>query len=225
MALLGMVGLFLFEHYKNKHQSQAHHQQPQVQMNVRGAFLELAFEDPERAIQHQLEACARDARLDDPEGLRAFLANVLMLTRRQIAHVEHGRLLRAEGDMESVEASYRGWMSNARAKFDRDVLLRQGARTQEAAERNLATSALEDEDGDFETHQYVVMSLGLAWEDCVKLGKEFENLQHLEDLIQRLGFLTTSQLMVAEVIWSPSAESDSMGKSDMLATYPELRPL
>lgn len=190
------------------------------------ALLELAMVDPHRTIQHHLEAMGNAADFSTPDGLRRFLDEIIVLVRRQAQLVEQGRVLSSQGDLSQVEGAYRGWLSEARSKFDRDILRRQGAHTYRAGVRNMGQdNALLDEDGDFEPHHYIVLSLGVAWQHGAAMSTKLDSHQDLLARLNELGAISTSQLMALEIVWSPSAESDAMGKSDMLATYPELRPL
>lgn len=190
------------------------------------ALLELAVRDPERTVQNSIEQLARRSNLDNSEQLRAFLNEILLMLQRNMNVIDHGRLVLTEDKSAAqAEATFRQLVSQARAKFDREILRKDRLGSREAATRNMQTDGLVDEDGDLGVQEYVVLSLAVAWKDGPNLPDTLDSYADLHQRLNELERITSNELMVVEVVWSPSAESDAMSKMDMMTVYPELRPL
>jgi uncharacterized membrane protein len=192
---------------------------------MRLAFVEVAVQANERDLQHHLEGLAAQADLDDPEGLHGFLGEVLVSLRRKANAIDYAHLLHEpELSAARAEAMHLDLTRDARVKYDREVL-RNHENKITRDDTVVTTDGLHDEDGDFNIAEYFVVSLSVGWDAGPTLPNTITSGQELSDCLDTLGHVTRDQLRVVELIWSPAAPTDNMGKQEMLMGYPELGPL
>lgn len=187
-------------------------------------LLEVSMSDGKRTIQHTIEQLTTDATLDTPAGRHAYISELLLVLRRRSHAMSHARSDTNSMSAEEADSYLNQVAHDARAKFERDIIRKTESKESRATQRNVTSpDALLDEDGDFDVHECIVLTLALAhngdWIDDVPDASPRDTYKAH---IRQLAGLTSTQLLRIEVIWSPSAESDAMSKLDMITNYPEL---
>jgi uncharacterized membrane protein len=186
--------------------------------------LELGVQAQSRTqLQQHLDQLAQSAALDTEAGLSAFLQEILLSLQRNKESIDYAYLdIKKALAHEAAEASFQAWATEARGKYDREVIRRDELGTRQT-QRNVQTeSELVDEDGDLSVAEYFVVTLLVAKEGGPALPTKLQDTHDLGAVITAMQTITARQLMVVEVIWSPSAESDTMSRDDLSLHYPEL---
>lgn len=221
--LVGGGAFFAYKTWKKK-QGDGEDGLPILGGTVDITRLELGVQAQSRTqIQQHLDSLAESANLDTEEGLLAFLREIILSLQRNkeavdYGHVEVIRRLTHEG----AEPKFQGWANEARGKYDREVIRRDTLGTRKT-QRNVETeNELVDEDGDLAVAEYFVVTLLVAKDGGVTIPEKLQDTHELDAVLNELNKITAQQLMVVEVIWSPSAESDTMSRDDLSMTYPEL---
>lgn len=174
-----------------------------------------------RQIQGALEQLAETLNFNDQNALARLTREVALEIQRNIQNVEYGFLKQTPKLMyDKAEALFRSHSSDERAKYNREVITNDegGVRKRQ---KEMTTDGLRDEDGDFAIHEYFVVTLLLAVRNFA-LTANLNDARGLEAVVAQLSQITGQQIVAAEVIWSPAALSDALGKEEMILQYPNL---
>ena len=190
------------------------------------AWLELGVQARHRALQVEIESLAGRLDLSEDEGRTQLARELLVALGRALPYVEYARF-EVDAGIDDAHASERldARTGEARAKYDREVVRRDGASVRRT-QRDVATDGLTDEDGDFAVAEFFVVSLALGWTGAPReLDASCASRDELRARLSALGELPGAELRAIEVVWSPAATSDVMDREDLTAHYPELLPL
>jgi len=184
--------------------------------------------DPGERPWEELEAIVRRSSFDSPDELAAFVRDVALYLQRKGAKVTHASIL-ASGKVSSTEAEqrFRALTTEARATFNREVL-RVESRTKAIEEKREVASkdGLTDEDGDFGINEFFVVTLVVGVDNrAPALPEKVASPADLSLALERLGGMSGSFVMAAEVVWTPAAVSDILPAEEVMTTFPDLMEL
>lgn len=174
-----------------------------------------------RAVQARLLELARTSDTATPAGLAALLRETVSLLRGvQLSWLYASGHARSIAGAEPVEAAFRELTTDARARFQRELV--------RAADASVTTAEapLELEAKAHEGEGVVVVTLVVAARS-EPLGREASDpatdAGHLLAALE--GVASPASLAAVEVIWSPAAEEDRMSTAELEQHYPELRKI
>lgn len=175
------------------------------------------------SLTERLEAIARSAHTEDPEGLRTMLVQSLAAIRRVVDNVEFGAAeQKAPVAPLEAERQFGRWTGEARLSYDREVVRADKFGVQDQ-QREVATDGIRDEDGQLAVAEFFVVTLVLATRSFTL--PPLRNPADVQNVLTAISGLTASDLAALEIVWSPAAKSDAMSREDMETTFPALRPL
>jgi len=177
-----------------------------------------------RDVQDTLENLASRTDAHNEDSLSYALRTLAQQLGERIAHVEYAAVRGSENmPMAKAEDQFQLWSGNERAKYNREVVRGEasGVRRQQ---KEWQTDGIHDEDGQLAVAEFFVISVVLASRG-VKLVRQIHGTADLTALIETLARVSGDQLVALEVVWSPAARSDAMGRDDLTGRYPELVPV
>jgi uncharacterized membrane protein len=177
-------------------------------------------------IREVVESLARTGNLDTPQGLHAFMQEIVVHLRRHKDAIDYAHIQTNHGmSAEQAQELFTTHSNEARSRYDREILRRDaaGLRTQERNKGEVG--GLLDEDGQLAVDEYLVLTLLVGFQGREPFPKQLNAHQQFVQALHLYPKVSPRELKVVEAIWSPAAESDTMTKDDMLETYPELRRL
>ena len=177
-------------------------------------------------IREVVEGLARTANLGEPQGLHAFMQEIVVNLQRHKDAIDYANIQTNHGmTAEFAQELFTSHSNETRSRYEREVLRRDaaGLRTQERNKGEVG--GLLDEDGQIAVDEYLVLTLLVGFQGHEPFPKQIHEHEHLVQALRLYAKVSPSELKVVEAIWSPAAESDTMTKDDMLETYPELRRL
>jgi uncharacterized membrane protein len=187
-------------------------------------LVQLGIQIQARHIQAKLEQLAERTQAQDEAALAFALRTLAGELKEAEAHVEYGAV-QQQLQLGFVQAQdqFELWAGNERAKFNREIIRTDASGTRRQ-QKEWQTDGLRDEDGQLAVHEFFVLSLVLATRG-VRLPTQLVDHTVLTGLLDALVAVRTEQLVALEVVWSPAAQSDAMGREDMTSRYPQLAPI
>lgn len=177
-----------------------------------------------REIQDTLEAMASKIDPDSEDSLSYALRTMAQHLQDKLEFIEYAAVRGTEKmPMAKAEDQFQLWSGNERAKFNREIVRADsgGVRHQQ---KEMKTDGIRDEDGQLAVAEFFVVSVVLAVRGMAFV-RQIHNSSELVTNLEKMGTVTGGQLVALEVVWSPAARSDAMGREDMEGRYPELAPV
>lgn len=189
--------------------------------------VQLGFDAPScKGLRASIEAMVRQGDPSTALGIWRLSENVLGAVELHADAVRYANLLEKNAlDPERGESEFHALATQARAFFDREIVRKDAAGLVEQKRLSDKANALTDEDGDFGIDELFVVTLVIAVQKgALGLPKA---LTGLGDVRTALATMKVGQERVVgfEVIWTPAAESDILGRDELLVAFPELAPL
>jgi uncharacterized membrane protein len=141
-----------------------------------------------------------------------------MALRRYGDHWRYGTVhVQGAGTIDEAERAFNEAVNRERAKLSEELRVNlDGVRRQ----TQMQASPKVDEVG-----EYLVVTLIVATGYTGFTEYRTPSFREMEDALQRLGTLLTSDLLGLEVIWSPENPDDALTEDELFAEYPELSGL
>jgi len=190
--------------------------------------IQLGLDAPQtKGLRSAIEAAVRGSDPTTSVGIWRLSQRVLEVVAQELDHVRFaGFLEKTAMSPDRGEAAFQTLANNARAFFDREVVRKDAQGLVETERNSKKANELTDEDGEFGIDEYFVVTLIMAVRAGplplpAVLGAHSDVVRAvaaMHDIGERrhVGF---------EVIWTPAAESDILGRDELLVEFPELAPL
>jgi uncharacterized membrane protein len=179
---------------------------------------QIAMLSTARSLQRELQTFANAATTDTVVGLAAALQDVVMAIQRSSQYWRYGTVQVHQAEtLDDTERVFNRVVAQERAKLSQELTVNvDGVRRQVAGRDDVAGN---------EVGQYLVVTLIVATGYPAFEAYQTPSVKDMEDTLQRLGTLLTSDLLALEVIWSPENPDDTLTEDELLAEYPELSAL
>ncbi len=173
-----------------------------------------------RAIQAQLAELATSLDISTKAGLTQQLQESVMALLRSKTSWTHGRSLsQTVNDLKSAETLFEQMSINERQKFTTEALVNLQGQVRSAAGMFKSDIPIQtDEYADY--NEYIVVTLLVATKDQKPLFEQIHNETELKDALSKLGTISGDNLMVFELLWSPT--SGSLSYDQLLLNYPDM---
>jgi uncharacterized membrane protein len=179
---------------------------------------QLALLASARALQRQLQHYAETATTNTVAGLAAALRDAVMALRRYGDHWRYGTVhVQGAGTIDEAERAFNEAVNRERAKLSEELRVNLDSVRRQT---QMQASPKMDEVG-----EYLVVTLIVATGYTGFAEYRTPSFREMEDALQRLGTLLTSDLLGLEVIWSPDNPDDALTEDELFAEYPELSGL
>jgi uncharacterized membrane protein len=179
---------------------------------------QIAMLSTARALQRELQTFANTSTTDTVVGLAAALQDVVMTIRRYSQYWRYGAVQVQQAEtLDDTERVFNRVVAQERAKLSEELTVNIDGGRRQAARRDSALSS--------EVGQYLVVTLIVATSYPAFEAYQTPSLKDIEDTLERLGTLLTSDLLALEVIWSPENPEDTLTEDELIAEYPELSVL
>lgn len=177
-------------------------------------------------LRTRLEDLAKTADMSSFTGRSATLNTISVELQRNAVSVFFADVQaweRLEGA--TAEQQFHQRAMQARSKFSRETIRADSTGVRQQQKNVALGGELLDEDGDFLMNEIFVLTLVLATATEVEHPPAIANHEQLRDSLMAAGTIPATSLIGLEVIWSPSADSDTMTVDEMQLTYPRLMRL
>jgi uncharacterized membrane protein len=179
---------------------------------------QLALLSTARSLQRELQTFANAATTDTVEGLAAALQDVVMALMRHSDYWRYGVVqVQHAATLDDAERTFNRVVSEERAKLSEEVTVNIDGRRRHAS---MSASPPSNEVG-----QNLVVTLIVATGYPEFTAYPTPSPKDIEDTLQRLGTLLTSDLLALEVIWAPENPDDALTEDELIAEYPDLSAL
>jgi uncharacterized membrane protein len=179
---------------------------------------QIAMLSTARSLQHELQTFASAATTDTVVGLAAALQDVVMATQRYSQYWRYAAVQVQQAEtLDDTERAFNQMVARERAKLSAELTVNVDGVRRQAVRRD---SAAADEVG-----RYLAVTLIVATSYPAFEAYQTPSVKDIEDILQRLGTLLTSDLLALEVIWSPENPDDTLTEDELIAEYPELSAL
>ncbi len=182
--------------------------------------VQIAMMAEARAIQEQLAELATGLDISTKAGLRQQLQESVMALLRSKTSWTHGRSLsQTVNDLKSAETLFEQMSINERQKFTTEALVNLQGQVRSAAGMFKSDIPIQtDEYTDY--NEYIVVTLLVATKDQKPLFEPIHNETELKNALSKLGTISGDDLMVFELLWSPT--SGSLSYDQLLLNYPDM---
>lgn len=171
-----------------------------------------------KELKADLDAIAASANTNSPEGLHLMLQETVLALLRNPQYISYAAASsETVADERDAEALYNSWSVQERSKFAEETFSNVGG-----VRRAKAMSKLRGEEG---TAELVVVTLLVAVEGRSGLPPRVSSLEDVRAALTRIAGVSASQLMAAEILWTPQAEGDYFTRDEIAHDYPALMPV
>jgi uncharacterized membrane protein len=179
---------------------------------------QLALLSTARSLQRELQGYANTVSTDTVTGLAAALQDVVMALMRHSDYWRYGVVqVQPASTLDDAERAFNQGVGQERAKLSEELTVHiDGVRRQVPRLESLPSA---------EVGQYLVVTLIVATGFPAFTANQTPSPKDIENTLQRLSTLLTSDLLAFEVIWSPENPDDSLTEDELIAEYPELSAL
>ena len=176
-----------------------------------------------RELQTDLDKLARAADTNSSSGRAKVLQESTLALLR---HPDYWVYADADSESlrpEAAEAVFNRLALTERSKFSAETLSNTEGQLRENASQALAK---QDEAGDLAqlSGEYIVVTLVVGSLGKLTLPK-VDTAESLRAALQKIGAISSEQLLAMEILWTPQAEGDTLAAEDLLTGYPELKRL
>ncbi|MFO0747088.1 MAG: DUF1517 domain-containing protein [Myxococcota bacterium] len=190
--------------------------------------VQLAFEaKPTKGLRSAIEAAVRDSDPSSGLGLWRLSQRVLDRVGASLDHVAYAGFLQEDRLTPFAgEGRFNALAAEARAFFDREVVRKDAGGLVETARNSDKANELTDEDGDFGIDEYFVVTLVMAAQaGPIGLPAALGGMVDVKAAVDAMTAVSSSRHVGFEVVWTPAAESDILGRDELLVAFPALAPL
>jgi uncharacterized membrane protein len=179
---------------------------------------QLALLSTARSLQGELQTYANTASTDTVTGLASALQDVVMAVMRHSDYWRSGVVqVQPASTLDEAERAFNQVVGQERAKLSEELTVNvDGVRRQAPRSENAPSN---------EVGQYLVVTLMVATGFPEFTTYQTPSPKDIENTLQRLSTLLTSDLLAFEVMWSPENPDDSLTEDELIAEYPELSAL
>ncbi|KAK1421538.1 hypothetical protein QVD17_23953 [Tagetes erecta] len=169
-----------------------------------------------RSLQKDLNRIAESADTSTSKGLHYVLQeSILALLRHSDYCISGYSYVDVKKSVEDCEKQFDQLSIEERGKFDEETLVNVD---------NIKKKSATTQTSNGLSNEYIVVTIIVASCGVLELPPIKSNAQ-LKEALQKLASIPSSNLMGAEVLWTPQKEDDSLTEQEMLKDYPLLHPL
>jgi uncharacterized membrane protein len=179
---------------------------------------QLALLSTARSLQRELQTYASTATTNTVMGLASALQEVVMALMRHRDYWQSGVVqVHPASTLDDAERAFNQVLNRERAKLSEELSVNvDGVRRQGLDAERQPSDAV---------GQYLVVTLIVATGFPEFMAYQTPSVKDIENTLQRLGTLLTSDLLAIEVIWSPEHPDDALTEDELIAEYPDLSTL
>ncbi|XP_076907466.1 FLUCTUATING-LIGHT-ACCLIMATION protein 1, chloroplastic-like [Bidens hawaiensis] len=169
-----------------------------------------------RSLQRDLNRIAKVADTSNPKGLHYVLQeSILALLRNSNNCISGYSSVDVKWSVAGCEKQFTQLSVEERGKFDEETLVNVN-NIKKKSEASQSSNGLPNE--------YIVVTIIVAARGVPELPL-IKSSEQLKEALQKLASISASNIMGAEVLWTPQKEDDSLTEQQMLEDYPWLHPL
>jgi uncharacterized membrane protein len=180
------------------------------------AQLQIGLLASARAVQDDLRRLAGSADTSSSSGLQQVLQETTLSLLRQpelwvYANAEVGQVPFA-----SAESTFNRLSMQERSKLRRELTANVGGRRSSDSSGAVGASDA--------TSDFIAVTLLVASRSRLPL-KGADTADNLRDSLQRLGAVSSDELLAIEVIWQPEGAGEVLSSEELITAYPDLQHL
>ncbi len=168
-----------------------------------------------KELQKELNELAQRADTGTPSG-RAKVVQEASLSL--LRHPEYWVYATGEANvsrLEDAENQFNRMALSERSKYSEETL----SNVESQLHRSQSQTTTADRPS-----EYILVTLLVGIQGKIDFP-EINNANNLRQALRQLGSANSDNLLAVEVIWTPQAEEDTLSDDDLLAAYPDLKPL
>lgn len=176
--------------------------------------LQVALLAQEREIQNRLSELTLNADMETPEGRCEMLKESVLALLRSPENWSHVySQSQVVKDRESAGQVFEQISMTERSKVESETLVNVGGKV-----RHQTLKISEDAD----PGSYIIVTLLVGTEPDKPLFDKVQTSEGLKTALQNLGAVSTTDLLILELLWNPQDSKESLTYDEMLVAYPEL---
>ncbi|KAJ0456638.1 hypothetical protein HanOQP8_Chr15g0580651 [Helianthus annuus] len=169
-----------------------------------------------RSLQRDLNRIAKVADTSNSKGLHFVLQETILALLRNSEYCISGySSVDNKLSVAGCERRFNQMSIEERGKFDEETLVNVN---------NIKKKSATSHSSNGLPNEYIVVTIILAARGLPKLPP-IKSSEQLKKALQKLASIPSSNIMGAEVLWTPQKEDDSLTEQEMHEDYPLLRPL
>lgn len=177
-----------------------------------------------RGLQNELNQLAQRADTSSAAGLDLVLQETTLALTRHPEYWAYATSEAQQSRLEAAETQFNRLALTERSKVQEETLVNVNRQLRQAEQPNLPAG---EQSGDLlipPPSEYIVVTLLVAAQGKLDLPK-VNTAEELREALNKLGGISSDQLLALEVLWAPQASSDTLTAEDLLTAYPTLKPL
>ncbi len=168
-----------------------------------------------KELQKELNDLAQRADTGTAAGRSMVLQEATLSLLRHPEYWVYGKTEANISQMDAAESQFNRFALSERSKYSEETLSNvEGKSRREESEAGSGEALAE----------YIVVTLLAGVEGKIDLPKT-NSADDIRQALRQLGSTGSENLLAVEVIWTPQAENDTLSNDDLLAAYPDLKPL
>ncbi|KAM0056092.1 hypothetical protein Hdeb2414_s0006g00214071 [Helianthus debilis subsp. tardiflorus] len=170
-----------------------------------------------RSLQRQLNRIAESADTSTSKGLNYVLQETILVLLRHSDYCISGHSsVDVKESVSEGEKIFDQLSVEERGKFDEETLVNVN---------NIKKKSATSQSSNELPKEYIVVTILLVVAHGVLELPPIKSGEELKKALQKLASIPSSNIMGAEVLWTPQKEDDSLTREELLADYPLLHSI
>ena len=175
-----------------------------------------------RNLQAELTQLAETADTGTPAGLTKLLQETTLSLLRHPEYWAYADIDSDQTRLSGAEQVFNQLAIAERSKFTRESLSNVNAQIAQAKTKGALNSS-----GELATNadpgEYIVATILVASKGKLDLPKKAMSTEDVRHAINKIGSISSEQLMAVEVLWTPQVAGETLSTDELIAEYPNLQ--
>ena len=175
-----------------------------------------------RSLQAELTRLAQTADTSTSAGLTKILQETTLSLLRHPEYWAYADIDSDQTRLLSAEQAFNQLAIAERSKFTGESLSNVNAQISQAKSKAALNSsgelAMTEDPG-----EYIVATILVASQGKLDLPKNTTSTADVRQAINRIGAISSEQLMAVEVLWTPQVSGETLSADELIAEYPNLQ--
>ncbi|EDX85211.1 conserved hypothetical protein [Synechococcus sp. PCC 7335] len=175
-----------------------------------------------RSLQTDLTRLAETADTSTSAGLTKILQETTLSLLRHPEYWVYADIDSDQTRLLSAEQAFNQLAIAERSKFTRESLSNVNAQISQAKSKAALNSSGELATAE-DPGEYIVATILVASQGKLNLPKNTTSTDDVRQAINRIGSISSEQLMAVEVLWTPQVPGETLSADELIAEYPNLQ--
>jgi uncharacterized membrane protein len=179
-----------------------------------------------KSLQTDLARIAMTSDTSTNDGLAGILQETSLALLRHPEYWAYGDSSSEQLRLNAAESRFNALTLQERSKFSAEVVSNVQGQLQSSHAAQTASNAIAQATpttlAEARKNEYIVVTLLIGMQGNLQLPS-IQGVDELRQAIRQAGAVSASQLLAAEILWTPEGENDVLTADDLVAQYPNLR--